>query len=360
MPIPPTLVRRAVTIPAVLLLTVAGAVLLILVVVVTGPVSLCLRGRWRAVRLGSFFVTYLAVEVAALAGALAIWMRCGPAQRGDPSRYEELNLQLIEKLLGRLYGAARRLFRLRVEVAASQQAVRDLAPGGSPRPLIVLSRHAGPGDTFLLIYGLLAHARRRPLTVLKHTLVLDPLIDVLLSRVPHCFIRPDGANDGAASEIGDLAAGMEERDALVLFPEGGNFTPRRRRGAIGRLRRRGQRKRASRAAQLDHVLAPRPAGARSAIEAAPGADLVIVAHTGLAHLDSAGAVWRGIPLDRPLRVTWWRVPAEDVPLGHDERTDWLFAQWARVDAWITSHAQCSQPQNVHAESGHAEGRQVPK
>ena len=34
----------------------------------------------------------------------------------------------------------------------------------------------------------------------------------------------------------------------------------------------------------------------SAIDAAPQADLAIVAHTGLDHLDSAAAVWKGIPL----------------------------------------------------------------
>jgi 1-acyl-sn-glycerol-3-phosphate acyltransferase len=340
MPVPPTPLRRAVTIPALIVLTIMSAVLFIVVAATTGPVSLCLRGkgRWRAVRLASFLVTYLALEIAALARALVIWIRCGPPSRRDVYRYRDLNFRLIEEFLSRLYGAARRLFGLRVEVAASRQAVRDAAPGALHRPVIVLSRHAGPGDSFLLIYALLAYAGRRPFIVLKHTLALDPWIDVLLGRVPHAFIRPDGANDGAARQIGDLAARVGERDALVIFPEGGNFTPGRRRGAIGRLRRRGQRQRASQAARLDHVLPPRPAGARCAIEAAPDADLVVVAHTGLDHLDSAAAIWRGIPLERPLRVTWWRIPASDVPTGQDGRTDWLFAQWARVDTWIAGQA----------------------
>jgi 1-acyl-sn-glycerol-3-phosphate acyltransferase len=345
MAIPPTPLRRAITIPAVIVMAIVSAALLIVIVVTTGPVSLCLRGqgRWRAARLASFLVTYLALEIAALAGALVIWIRCGPPSRRDASRYRDLNFRLIEGLLSRLYGAARRLFGLRVEVAASPQAVRDASPGALHRPVIVLSRHAGPGDSFLLIYAMLAYARRRPFVVLKHTLALDPWIDVLLGRVPHSFIRPDGANDGAAEQIRDLAARVGERDALVIFPEGGNFTPGRRRGAIGRLRRRGQRQRAAQAARLDHVLPPRPVGARCAIEAAPHADLAVVAHTGLDHLDSAAAIWRGIPLERPLRVTWWRVPASDVPTGQDDRTDWLFAQWSRVDAWIASYAEEGEP-----------------
>ena len=171
----------------------------------------------------------------------------------------------------------------------------------APGPVIVLARHAGPGDTFLLLYGLLAYAGRRPLLVLKHALVLDPWIDVLLGRVPHSFIEPDGHGDQAVAQISDLTAGLGGCDALVIFPEGGNFTPGRRRRAIGQLRRHGLRSRATRAARLGHVLPPRPSGTVSAIDAAPQADLIIVAHTGLDHLDSAAAVWKGIPLERHCR-----------------------------------------------------------
>ena len=48
------LVRRVVVIPALATATVISAALFVLAVVVTGPVSLCLRGRWRAVRLAPF------------------------------------------------------------------------------------------------------------------------------------------------------------------------------------------------------------------------------------------------------------------------------------------------------------------
>ncbi len=337
--------RRAVVIPALAGATVISAALLVLAAVVTGPVSLCLRGRWRAVRLGAFLVTYLALEVTALASALAIWIRCGPAWRRDAVRYQDLNFRLIEKLLARLYRAACWLFGLRVEVRAGQQEQREAHAGALPGPVIVLARHAGPGDTFLLVYGLLAYAGRRPLLVLKHALALDPWIDVLLGRVPHSFIDPDRHGHQAVALISDLAAGLGDRDALVIFPEGGNFTPGRRRRAIDHLRRYGRRRRARQAARLGHVLPPRPSGTLSAIDAAPHADLVIVAHTGLDHLDSAAAVWKGIPLKRPLQVTWWRIPATDVPSGRDARTEWLNAQWARVDDWIASYAASSRSKN---------------
>ena len=332
-------------IPALVGTIVISAALLVLAAVVTGPVSLCLRGRWRPVRLGAFLVTYLVLELAALVGALAVWIRCGPASRRDAIRYQDLNFRLIERLLGRLYRAARWQFGLRVEVHAGQQEQQEAQAGPLPGPVIVLARHAGPGDAFLLVYGLLAYAGRRPLLVLKHTLALDPWIDVLLGRVPHSFIASRGHGDRAVALISDLAAGMGDRDALVIFPEGGNFTPGRRRRAIDGLRRRGRRRAARQAARLGHVLPPRPSGTLSAIDAAPQADLIIVAHTGLDHLDSAGAVWKGIPLGGPLQVTWWRIPAGDVPSGRDARTEWLNAQWARVDDWIAGYAASSRSKN---------------
>jgi hypothetical protein len=93
------------------------------------------------------------------------------------------------------------------------------------------------------------------------------------------------------------------------------------------------------------VLPPRPSGALSAMDAAPRADLVIVAHTGLDHLDSPAAVWQGIPVQRPLQVIWWRIPAGDVPSGRDARTGWLNAQWTRADDWIAGYAASSRSKN---------------
>jgi 1-acyl-sn-glycerol-3-phosphate acyltransferase len=328
----PAAVRRAGTIPALFAAAALGAAALIVVSVVTGPVCLCRRGRWRAVRLGSFLVFYLAVEIVTLAGALTLWIRSGPASRRDTARYQELNFRLMETALARLYRAARRLFRLRIEVAAKPQAMSEAVPVVPAGPVIVLSRHAGPGDSFLLVYGLLAYAQRRPVIVLKRTLILDPWIDVILGRLPHCFVRP-GA-DHTQARISALAAGLGEQDAMVLFPEGGNFTPGRRRRAIGRLRRTGQRKRAAAAKNLEHVLPPRPTGFLAAVHGAPGAAVTFVAHTGLDHMDSAAATWQGIPLDHPLRVTWWHVPARAVPDEPGAAADWLFAQWARIDTWI--------------------------
>src|SRR4029077_2083652 len=157
------------------------------------------------------------------------------------------------------------------------------------RPVIVLSRHAGPGDSFLLVHHLLAVYHRRPRIVLKATLQLDPGIDVVLNRVPTVFIS--GRHSGGkvyTEQIRRLAGGLDQAGALVIFPEGGNWTPGRwQRGiqrlqeprppgrgqrAIKRLDQLGRRDLAARARQMPNVLPPRGGGALTAIAACPDAD----------------------------------------------------------------------------------------
>jgi 1-acyl-sn-glycerol-3-phosphate acyltransferase len=174
--------------------------------------------------------------------------------------------------------------------------------------------------------------------VLKDSLQWDPAVDVLLNRLPNRFIAP-GRTGGAAieDEITALATGLDHNDAFVIFPEGGNFTPHRRLRAIDRLRKRGLEEMAVRAEQLRHVLAPQPGGLLAAIEAAPDAGVVFVAHTGLDRLTGVGDIWRELPMDKRLIMRFWSVPPEEVPAGDAERIAWLYDWWAHIDGWIDEH-----------------------
>ena len=90
------------------------------------------------------------------------------------------------------------------------------------QPVIVLSRHAGPGDSLLLVHHLLTVYHRRPRVVMKAALQLDPGLDVVSNRVPNVFIRPQRAG-GEDLHGGDQAAGRGPR-------------PRRRAGDLPRGR----------------------------------------------------------------------------------------------------------------------------
>ena len=137
-----------------------------------------------------------------------------------------------------------------------------------------------------------------------------------------------------------LAAGLGPGDALVMFPEGGNFTARRHRGPIAALRRLGQYRQAARAAAMHACPAAPHGGGLAVLAAAPTADVVFVAHAGLDVIASARTGWAVLPL-RGCRAHWWQVPAGRTPAGDEARSDWLFAHWARMDAWIASHAKAA-------------------
>jgi hypothetical protein len=70
---------------------------------------------------------------------------------------------------------------------------------------------------------------------------------------------------------------------------------------------------AVRAEQMRHVLPPRTGGVTAALEAAPHADVVLVAHAGLEGLSTLADLWDGLPMDGAVRLCWWFVPAQEVP-----------------------------------------------
>lgn len=324
-----TIGRRTVGV-MLLLAATAVVVLSLLAAAVFAVLTAPLRPRFgRIRRVAAIAALYSATEIAGLTGAAWRWVRYLVDR--DAARDRRDRIRSLTKSLGVLRGATQRFGGLDVVQDPDTSAL----PAG---PLIVCGRHGGVGGAFLLAHILLADCGRVPLAVLKQTLSWDPLIDALLSRIPHAFIDPQPGDAGAtAARIGDLARGMSAGDALLIFPEGGNFSPMRRMRAIRRLRRRGQAVAAAHAEQLEHVLPPHPDGVFAAIEAAPESEVVFVAHTGLEHVQSAADIWRALPLQLPVVVTWWSVPAREVPAAAEARVGWLEEHWSRIDQWVADN-----------------------
>jgi 1-acyl-sn-glycerol-3-phosphate acyltransferase len=212
----------------------------------------------------------------------------------------------------------------------SAEAERVLQADG---PVLVFSRHAGPGDTFLILDRLLSRFNRHTSVVLKGTWALEPSVDLLAHRLPHAMLDTDD-RDEAAGQIERVASELGRRGALLLFPEGGNFTPERRRKVLDSLRRKGRRRAAARAQEMSNVLPPRPTGALAAIRGNPEADVIFASHTGLGLAAYPGELWRDIPIGRTLRTRMWHVPASEVPSDSDEQVAWLNRWWRRIDDWI--------------------------
>ena len=304
-----------------------------LAVVGLGLLARVVPGRWRPVRLAAFGVVGVVLEAGGLLAAGGLWL-VFPRERLRGERAQQAHLAVLRGLLLGSVRSAQLLFGLRLSTAEVSWSPLDDGVPGSEQAMLVLSRHAGPGDSLLLVHTLLDRDHlRRPRIVLKDALALDLLVDTYLHRLPSAFV---GADDGP-EVVGGLARGLGTEDALLLFPEGGNVTQARRVRALASLRRKGSAVRAERAARLTELLPPRPGGVVAALAAAPHADVVLVAHTGLEHLSTVRDLWRGLPLDTTLLLRWWLVPADEVPRDPAAQVDWLDARWAELDAWVAAH-----------------------
>ncbi|MBA2640613.1 MAG: lysophospholipid acyltransferase family protein [Nocardioidaceae bacterium] len=336
MRLPPRPVRRllGVAILGLLLAAVLTLPLLALVALVASP---WLPGPMRGVRLLAFAVVVLLVESTLLLAALALWVASGFGYWVARPKFVRAHHTSLRIGLDVVVHAARWLFQLDIRTDGRSWSPLDDGVPGSENAMVVLSRHAGPGDSLLLLQTLMNRDHlRRPRVVMKDSLQLDPATDVYFNRLRSAFVRP-GAGDEAEAQIAKLASNLGEEDALLIFPEGGNFTPRRRLRAIDSLRRGGHDESAERAEAMQHVLPPRPGGVAAALDAAPHADVVFVAHTGLEHIVAFRDVWRAIPQDQTLSMQWWFWRADQVPTGRDERIAWLFDRWGEIDAWIASY-----------------------
>jgi 1-acyl-sn-glycerol-3-phosphate acyltransferase len=343
--LPPKLVRRLLM-PVVFALYVSLLVVSVLLLPVLFLIALIasiwLPGNYRAIRLLFFFLAYLVFEIVGLLIAFVLWVASGFGWKLRSLRFQLAHYAVLRLGLILLVRTARRLFKLTIETDEVSWSPLDDGKPGSENAMIVASRHAGPGHSLLLIETLMNRDHlRKPRMVAKDLLQLDPAVDVYFNRVPNRFINPHPAKGKGAdveSTIAALADGLTVTDALLIFPEGGDFTEARRTKAIDRLRGYGLEGMAQRAEAMTNVLAPKPGGLIAAHEAAPQADIIFVAHTGIEHLATVRDIWHGLPQEKTLRMRWNFVPAADIPQDADEFRDWLFDWWADIDCWIRANS----------------------
>jgi len=327
---PPAAVRRSVIDPLWIPLAAALVLLLLLaagISLLTAP----LDGRLRTLRLAVFGALYIALDAGLLMCCAALWLRHPVRGRRNEWRWSRAHESLLRSALSLLVTAARLLLGFAVEVREPPDSNRIAG-----RRLLVLARHGGPGDSFALLNLLMSRYRRRPAIVAKETLRWDPGLDVLLGRLPSCFVRR-GKTSRVPGQLAELAGTMRPDDAILLFPEGGNWTPHRHRLAIAKLRRAGRRHAAADAADNPHVLPPQSAGLLACLAGQPDLDIMLVAHTGLDDIVSPALAWRAVPVSgTPMVVRWWHEGAAELPDTEEDRRQWLRLQWAIVDAWIDS------------------------
>ena len=171
--------------------------------------------------------------------------------------------------------------------------------------------------------------------MLKRELLLDPCLDIVGQRIPNVFTaRGSGNPELEARRVVGLAERLETRDAVVIFPEGTRFTPRKREKLIARFREQGKDDLADFSESLSVTLSPLRAGAVALLAATPGADVVVVAHSGFEAMTSLADVFLGKLIGRVVRIRVHRVPAREVDRSEEGVRSFLKETWSEMDAWI--------------------------
>lgn len=331
---PPKPIRRLIIAPGLVIGVLAGLVTLPVVVPAAAFISRYVPGKWRILRIVWFIFLYLLIEAAALAMMFSLWILSGFGLKLESPAFVDAHYGLMAWMMRRIVASAKFTFKLSVIREGSPPSTG--ARRGEPGPIMVLSRHAGPGDSILLMDALANSFRRQPRIVMKEFLQWDPMIDVMLNRLPSAFVA--GGREGRdelLTTIAEMAAGMDGNDAFVIFPEGANYTEKRAKRSIEKLREIGRPDLAERAEELKNTLPPRSTGVMTALAHAPeGTDVFFVGHAGLETFVTPGDIWRGIPTDTDVKARVWYVPAEQIP-PPEKQEDWLFDVWAEIDGWIT-------------------------
>lgn len=316
-------VRRILT-PVVL------AVMLVLMVsaafafAVFGLAGTLVDRRARVLRVAILLGLYAGLELLVPLLLLATWLL-----RLVRIADENADRKAVGWALGILLGTARAVCGFQVTV---EEPTR-LWPFDGEDPVLVLARHGGIGDSFALVHLLISRYGRRPRVVLKRSLLWDPLVDVALTRMGACWIGPSSVGSSRAA-IAHLAADVAPGEAVLLFPEGGNWTPRRRILAMARFWKSGRLDELKTASLMEHVLPPKSGGVLACLDARPDMPVVVMAHVGLDKITSARSLWRAIPFTTPMQVRWWT--AAPAPCGEADRVSWLTTEWAVVDQWIAA------------------------
>lgn len=345
--LPPKVLRRLVLAPLVLAFCLVLIALSPALLLLTMTYGLIFDRKLRAARVVAFAAVYMFYEVVSIVALFGLWIAAGFGITMRSNRMQHLHFGYQQWWLTRISRAAGRFFKLRIEI--------EDPPAPKEGPILVFSRHAGPGNSLMLIGTMMIGYRRLPRIVSLAKLQWDPFFDIIGNRLPNRFIRHDPAErDRSLAVIAELAAGTRGRGAFVLFPEGRDFTHTLRTRAIASLRRKGHLEEAEKAELMRRVLPPRHNGVMAAVKAAPEADVVFVAHTVLEDVGSFKQIYQRLPFERPVAARYWRVPPSEVPQEQEALIDWLYSWWARIDEWINDRIGPEDQPGTVLPSGPAE------
>jgi 1-acyl-sn-glycerol-3-phosphate acyltransferase len=282
-------------------------------------VGLLRRRHFIVLRLLAFFWTYLAIEMIGLTLAAGIYL----ITPGDDARRQTLFFELECWWGSSLFKWLARYLSLTTSIEGNE----NILPGH----VLVFIRHASIIDTAIPVTFISNATGLRLRYVFKRELLVDPCIDVAGHASPNYFIDRGGSPAEELAGIRGLTVDLGDQGVL-LYPEGTRFTERKKKIALRRLAK-AHPDLVPLAESFHHCLPPKPGGALTLMEAAPDADVLVVAHRGLEGLAEVTDLLSGAVVGKEVQVSIWRIPASEIPEG-DARRRWLFDLWKRVDDFV--------------------------
>ncbi len=287
-------------------------------------------------RLILFGAWWLAMEVLGVTAAFLLWLAFGPLRQLASLKCRRWHSRLQYVWARGLTSGAQRTIGLRW----STEGIGCLHSKG---PLIILARHGSQGDA-LLTAALLSNEGRRLRFVLKKQLLGDPCLDIVGHRIPNYFVDRDSLdNREELVNIGLLASGLADDEALVIFPEGTRFSALKLAKAVHTVAQKTPSRAAS-TRRLQSVLPIRPAGTLAALSASD-ANIVFCNHVGIGDIASLRQLRDAVPLIKELRFKLTLIPRTELSSEwtEEELVHWLDTQWIEIDKWVATNEQQASP-----------------
>ena len=322
--------RRAISVPALLLMAALYAATLPLSLAIAIGVDLYRRRGMIVIRTVLFFGFYLLVNVGCLAATGVQWIFAG-TWAGPRAGDADARLARWSQWLGAFWGRSLYHGAERVFAAHTLLESEELLEGG---PYIIFLRHISVGDTAIPYTFASSRHGVNFRHVLKTELLNDPCMDICGHRWKNVFIKR--TSDNAEKEIALLRKTMKDlgdNEGVAIWPEGTRFTPEKRESVLASLAKKNS-PHYREASALKNVLPPHLGGPLGLLEANERADAVFCAHTGLDATQHIRSFFNGSLIGDTVRIKFWRVPFAEIPEEREERIKWLFHWWKVMDAWI--------------------------
>lgn len=318
--------RRAVTIPGTCLLTAIVVGLCPVVVPILGFIDLLRRQDFRLVRFYVSIMVLIGLHPIGLVMLFDAFVRGGSWWGAPQEREIRLTAKAEAWWADAMVRAAVWIYRMRMVIEGAE----DLRGGRA----LIFMRHTSILDTMLPLSVIGRPFAKHVRYVMKREVLWNPCVDVVGHRIPTAFVRRGGTRDNSDIEqVMWIAENLGPEGIVIIYPEGTRFTEEKQKRRLENIQKNSPEL-LQRATSLQNVLPPHLGGSLALLSRKTNHDVAFCAHVGL---EGAGQMsdWAGgALLDRTIRIKFFRIPSESVPLDEPERIDWLYQHWQEVDSWI--------------------------